>query len=415
MGYQFAHIETYSRSGGRGGGHTVRDIIAEALRAPEACLHVPNPRPPILVVGCDLEELERRHDDVVLAARETLTNGRQRAVRKDTASLFTCVLSHPATPEECRRDPAIQAAVTAWAKDSARWLRQDLAARGGVLETVVMHVDESHVHLHAYGLHPSGHADRLHPGKIAKKAAVDTARDAGHDKKAANAIGDKAYVEAMRAWQDSYSQDVALAHGLTRLGPARRRLSRAEWKAEQAAARSVQKAKADAEAAARAARTSQELRDRILEQAEEAAARTQAAAEASAVRLRAEAQAQREAAHALVRRQRQSLASHEGWRRRIRSLGILLRMAWDSLFISLMRQRLEAASRKVLEGERARSMALHQKLDQERARRQAVERRLSDAVAAAHEVGRQRDRARRQMERLRGPVPEPRSAPVPRC
>src|SRR5690606_15877396 len=126
-----------------------------------------------------------------------------------------------------------------------------------------MHIDESHVHLHAYGLHPSGHADRLHPGKAAKKKAVEAAMSDGQEKKAANAVGDKAYVEAMREWQDSYSLKVGLPHGLTRLGPARRRLSRAEWMAEKAAAKSVQQAKTMAAVARDAAQAAGVNRKRL--------------------------------------------------------------------------------------------------------------------------------------------------------
>src|SRR5690606_7279932 len=150
-------------------------------------------------------------------------------------------------------------------------LRRDLEGRGGSLETVVMHVDESHVHLHAYGLHPSGHADRLHPGKLAKRDAMAAAVDAGHDKKTANSIGDKGYVEAMRMWQDCYSQDVGLPHGMTRLGPARRRLSRAEWKSAQAAAKSVSEARTLAKGAMDEASAAEGVRDRILEEAQQKA------------------------------------------------------------------------------------------------------------------------------------------------
>lgn len=204
MGFQFAHIETYSRSGGRNGKLNIAEIISEARRSPDASLHVENPKNPVPVYGCHFDELVRRHDAMIDVARETLSSGKKRAVRKDTCSLFTCVLSHPATPDECRNDPDVKAAVEAWARDSVKWLRGDVEARGGTLEIVVMHIDEAHVHLHAYGLHSSGHADRLHPGKAAKKTAVEAAIENGQEKKAANSIGDKAYVEAMRGWQDSY-------------------------------------------------------------------------------------------------------------------------------------------------------------------------------------------------------------------
>lgn len=41
----------------------------------------------------------------------------------------------------------------------------------------------------------------------------------------------------MRAFQDDFSEQVAAGYGMARIGPARRRLTRAAWKAEQEQAR----------------------------------------------------------------------------------------------------------------------------------------------------------------------------------
>lgn len=384
----------------------MRDILAEARRSPESCLHVAAPRPPVLVTGCDLEELGRRHDVLLGAARETLANGRQRAVRTDTSSLFTCVLSHPATPDECRADPATMRAVKAWARDSATWLRRDLEARGGVLETVVMHVDESYVHLHAYGLHPSGHADRLHPGKVAKRDAVAAARDAGHDKKAANAIGDKAYVEAMRTWQDSYSRDVGLPHGLTRLGPARRRLSRAEWKAEQAAAKSVQQARNLAKGALGEATAAKAVGDRMLAEAQQKARllameshQQVEAAKAAAAHAAREAKVVTQAAHRARDRILSDASRELG---RLRSIGARLRALWDALRTSPIRERVRQEVQVLIDREAGRAAAALRRLRDESSRRLEAERRLADAIRSSHSLGRERDEIRRERDRLLG-------------
>ena len=45
-----------------------------------------------------------------------------------------------------------------------------------------------------------------------------------------------AFKKAMREWQDRFHKAVGLTFGLARIGPQKRRLSREEWKAEQAAA-----------------------------------------------------------------------------------------------------------------------------------------------------------------------------------
>lgn len=52
-----------------------------------------------------------------------------------------------------------------------------------------------------------------------------------------------AFSEAMRETQDEFSRRVGQHFGLARLGPGRRRLTRAEWQAEQKQAEMLQKAK----------------------------------------------------------------------------------------------------------------------------------------------------------------------------
>lgn len=392
MGFQFVHVETYSRSGGRNGKLTIADIIAEALRLPEASLHVQKPKNPVQVYGCDLDELMLRHDTMIEQARETLVNGKKRAVRKDTCSLFTCVLSHPATPEECRNDPAVKAGVEAWAKDSVRWLRRDLEARGGTLETVIMHIDETYVHLHAYGLHSSGHADRLHPGKAAKKQAVEAAVADGQEKKAANAMGDKAYVEAMREWQDSYSVNVGLSHGLTRLGPARRRLSRAQWKAEKAAAKSVQQAKKMAATAMSAAKAAEDNR----KQHETAAQKTVANAEQQAKIIVQDALHE---SHRLA-------ACADAEIRKVRSIASKLRSFWDALRISALRKTLWKEVHPLIDRERERAAHIQRNLQNEIRRRMATETRLSNTTLSLQALMTERDQLRRQRDRLLNPNKE---------
>lgn len=386
MGFQFAHVETYSRSGGRSGKLTIAEIIAEARRSPEASLHVENPKTPIPVFGCDFDELVRRHDAIINQAQETLTNGKKRAVRKDTGSLFTCVLSHPATPDECRNDTDVKAAVEAWARDSVKWLHHDLETRGGTLETVIMHVDEAHVHLHAYGLHSSGHADRLHPGKVSKKRAMKAAVADGQEKKIANAMGDKAYVEAMRTWQDSYSTAVGLPHGLTRLGPARRRLSRAEWMMEKAAAKNVKQANTMAAASMQAAKTAENKR----KQHETAALKSIADAERQADAIVQDAQHE---SYMLV-------ANADAQIRKVRSIANWLRTFWDGLRISSIRKALWKEVLPVIEGERKRTADAENRLQNEIRHRAFAETKLSNINHTVLALTSERDQLRRQRDRL---------------
>ncbi len=99
---------------------------------------------------------------------------------------------------------------------------------------LIEHVDEDHPHLHAYILpldDPACSARNLNPAWVAKAEAEAAARSAGEDDKAAVKLGNIAYRTRARALQDQYHRDVGLASGLTRTGPKRQRLSRAQWRA----------------------------------------------------------------------------------------------------------------------------------------------------------------------------------------
>jgi hypothetical protein len=238
MGYQFIHLETYSRKPDKGG-RTVSFVLDEARREPAACQHVAAPLPPVVVFGLDPADVQQMHDNMVDSAVTVDSKGKSRRLRIDQHTLATVVASHPATMDEVRTDPATSKAVNDWERRTVDWLREQYGDR---LVSVVRHADEAHPHLHAYLL-PTGtpalRAKALHPGWSSKDAAVRQAKTEGDDGKAANAKGDRAYKKSMRQWQDSYWQSVGLPCGLTRIGPGRRRLPRETWQIEQAAARNT--------------------------------------------------------------------------------------------------------------------------------------------------------------------------------
>src|SRR5690606_2693934 len=141
--------------------------------------------------------------------------------------------------EEARGNASTAADVAAWEKRTIAWLARQYGDR---LLSVVRHTDEAHAHLHAYILPDDLRASRLHPGVEAKRVVAEAGPREGEDAKALNRRGDAAYKAALREWQDSYWQHVGLPSGLTRLGPARRRLTREEWHAEQVACRAAKQA-----------------------------------------------------------------------------------------------------------------------------------------------------------------------------
>ena len=123
--------------------------------------------------------------------------------------------------------------VATWERRVVGWLRDQW---GDDLAAVVRHTDEKYAHLHAYILPGDAEmrARRLHPGVSAKEAAKSEAVADGADAKTANGIGNRVYRAAMREMQDGFWRSVGIPCQLTRIGPARRRLTRAAWHAEKA-------------------------------------------------------------------------------------------------------------------------------------------------------------------------------------
>lgn len=206
-GIQFVHIAVYSlqspRKTSRGADRkwAVRDVLAEASREPQACLHVPRPRPPILLHGPSLAELEAEVG--AIHARSTDAAGRR--LRKDASVLLAGVASYPRAGIEYGY----------WKQCTLEWLQLEFGDR---LRSVVEHTDEAHPHIHFYAVNPdSGNVKDLHPGFRAAKGA--------HTPKEQRL----AYNTAMRAFQDRFWERVAGPSGLARLGPGRQRMSRAQW------------------------------------------------------------------------------------------------------------------------------------------------------------------------------------------
>lgn len=206
-GIQFVHISVYSlqpsKKTSRGADRkwSVRDVLAEASREPQACLHVQKPKPPILLRGPSLAELEAEIN--AIHARSSDATGRR--LRKDASVLLAGVASYPRGGIE----------YDYWKQCTLEWLQLEF---GDHLRSVVEHTDEAHPHFHFYAVNPDGgNVKDLHPGFRAAKGA-QTPREQR-----------LAYNTAMRAFQDRFWEHVAGPSGLARLGPGRQRMSRAQW------------------------------------------------------------------------------------------------------------------------------------------------------------------------------------------
>ena len=224
MAYQFLHIEGYARQGSQQGKGprkwSAREIAAEAMREPDACPHVTQPQPPVVLYGCTpIEAAKMAHDWA-----DNSKDAKGRKLRADGLAMLAGVVS---LSSEQRHDwPRFRAA-------TVEWLKQQFGPR---LRSVVEHTDEAHPHLHFYAVPlPGERFEVLHPGRL---AAAKKAQQ-GAKKGAQNA----AYKAAMVRWQDDFAAAVAADFGLARLGPGRRRLTRKAWQAEQAQARALSVAK----------------------------------------------------------------------------------------------------------------------------------------------------------------------------
>jgi hypothetical protein len=454
LGFQFVHVEGYARKADARG-RSVDFVLAEAERRPDSCAHVAAPAPPELMFGLPLADLRALHDVRADAARATIAGGKTRRIRQDQLTLLTAVASHPALVAELQRNPTLAGEVAAWEARVVAWLREQW---GDDLATVVRHVDETHAHLHAYIL-PSDvgmRARRLHPGVAAKENAKAAASAGGADAKAANAAGDVAYRAAMRAMQDRFWRAVGIPCGLARLGPARRRLSRAAWHAEKAAVavaaealRVADTARAETDAARQeaarvtgAAEEKQAAAESLHARAETAAIRAREAiriardraaeAQATAEKARAErAEAERQA-RAITARGRQLLqqaraeaervlgaarAEADRVQRGARGIGNWLGALIQGLRGASPAKVARAAAERAQTAEQmiaSERIALARKdADQARKELREAERRLAAVAEAASSLGAQRDRLARELDRLRPPL-APGMAPMPR-
>lgn len=222
--HQWIHVNTYSRVLSAKAKHAkwnASEVVAEANREDGACDHVLREfgrvLPPNHVYGAPITELTAKLDEWAAGTPDS----RGRAARKDAVCLLSGVFSAPNSISE--------EAWSSFRDDAVAWLQDKYGDR---LQTVVEHRDEDHPHCHFYVVpRPGEKIEAIHEGKRAERDFVA----AGGPKKGTN----KVFREAMRGFQDEYFESVAMRHGMTRIGPGRRRLSRAEAMQEKQQAKAV--------------------------------------------------------------------------------------------------------------------------------------------------------------------------------
>lgn len=210
MSFQFIHVESYARKAGKSkaGGLTIKKVADEADRIRGNFRHVQAPQKPIIRFGCTANQAAKLSAKWAASSKDSIGRG----IREDGLCLLAGIISYPKekTDWENFRD------------DSIEWLKKKY---GDCLKSVVEHTDEGHPHIHFYCVPRAGERfETLHDGR----QAAQEVKAAGKLKGDQNA----AYKSAMRAFQDQFSDEVAMSAGLTRLGPRRRRLTRLGWRHE---------------------------------------------------------------------------------------------------------------------------------------------------------------------------------------
>ena len=204
MAYQFIHIENYGLTKpkkAKTNKPTVDEVLNEASRKEGYTPHIAKPKPPVVLHG-SIEEVRKAVDEYVQGTRDA----KGRKLRVDANVLLAGVVS---LPRDMAEDwPAYRA-------KTVDWLKQKY---GKSLKCIVEHTDETHPHLHFYAVQEPGKPFDLHPGIAAFKKT--------HKK--------LSMIQAMRDFQEEFYDNVTKDFGIPRLGPRKQRLTRAQWKAQQA-------------------------------------------------------------------------------------------------------------------------------------------------------------------------------------
>lgn len=190
---------------------SVKQVLGELVRRPGCHPHVRKPASPVIVAGTTEGLYE------VLSAAPA--DRRKEGHRSDTPVLLSSVPSNPDRWDKC--DPN---RLLGWIRDEVRYHDLLFPARIGV---VVLHIDESHPHLHIL-VHESGRSIKpLHPGFRAGDEAYKRVREAGLGRMAANRIRGDAEAMAMKAFLDHHHQAIGAPRGWDRdTGQPRERTSR---------------------------------------------------------------------------------------------------------------------------------------------------------------------------------------------
>lgn len=227
-GFQFGHVEWFSKAGSskqhtfksshgtqRGRGWSSADVLAEAERKKGHCQHVESPQPPTILHGSfDKVREAARTWAATQTVEVKLKDGtvKHRAMRSDGPEMAAGVISFP-------RDRMDE-----WEAYRDHAIKELKKKHGERLRLVLEHLDENHPHIHYYLVpKPGEDFGVVHDGY---KASREARSQPGNKIRTA-------FNEAMKGWQDWLQEAVAKPFGLARIGPARARSTRKEWRKDE--------------------------------------------------------------------------------------------------------------------------------------------------------------------------------------
>lgn len=265
------HIQrrTYGRSVPRKrrakGDRTADEVIGEAFRDPACSRHVSTPAIRMWSDGARTAAACRSELDNHLADKTATTRGGvKRRLHPQTHVLCSDIVSVPWTWEDIEVDKDLDRVTISFLRDAKRYIEGDIVARGGRVLQTVLHLDESHPHIHVLSVANDGPAKRLHPGHSAKTARrerlltqnAEAQRQGRHDDilhpRDINDEADLEYRRAMSAFIDDFHAQCAEAHGFARHADvARQEPAKTkgwhEWREDQEIQIDVNRQKADSQ------------------------------------------------------------------------------------------------------------------------------------------------------------------------
>jgi uncharacterized protein with FMN-binding domain len=226
MASQFIHLAGYGRKPRKGQARweCASGIAAEGVRLPHASKHVAFPAvPEILFGGSPLDVAAEAEANSLVAF-----DGIGRQLRFDGICFVAGVVSYPFENEALRGDPLERDLLSHWQISVVHWLKDKFSPH---LKSIVAHNDERYTHLHFFLLPPLTPDRRIdlgavHPGYAAKTRFIEDVVAKGGTPASAKRGSDRAYVAAMKAFQDEFHAELSSGFGHSRFSNQRERRER---------------------------------------------------------------------------------------------------------------------------------------------------------------------------------------------